>query len=79
MEVRALLDEQQVPLSTVLNLKVGQTIVLNANADSPVQLRCGAIPLTTGRMGRKGHSIAVRVDGPLASTTKRRLAQLRKK
>ena len=79
MEVRAVLDEQQVPLSKVLNLQVGETIVLNANADSPVQLRCGAIPLTTGRMGRKGHSIAVRVDSPLASTTKRRLTQFRKK
>jgi flagellar motor switch protein FliM len=79
MEVRAVLDEQQVPLSKVLNLQVGETIVLNANADSPVQLRCGAIPLTTGRMGRKGHSIAVRVDAPLASSAKRRLAQMRRK
>ena len=79
MEVRAVLDEQQVPLSKVLNLQVGETIVLNANADSPVQLRCGAIPLTTGRMGRKGHSIAVRVDAPLASSAKRRLTQMRKK
>ncbi len=79
MEVRAVLDEQQLPLSKVLNFKVGETIVLNANADSPVQLRCGSIPLTTGRMGRKGHSIAVRVDSPLASSAKRRLTQLRKK
>ncbi len=79
MEVRAVLDEQQMPLSKVLNFKVGETIVLNANADSPVQLRCGAIPLTTGRMGRKGHSIAVRVDSPLASSAKRRLLQSRKK
>ncbi len=79
MEVRAVLDEQQVPLSKVLNLQVGETIVLNANADSPVQLRCGAIPLTTGRMGRKGHSIAVRVDAPLASSAKRRLTQMRRK
>ncbi len=79
MEVRAVLDEQQVPLSKVLNLQVGETIVLNASADSPVQLRCGAIPLTTGRMGRKGHSIAVRVDQPLASSAKRRLTQMRKK
>ena len=79
MEVRAVLDEQQMPLSQVLNFKVGETIVLNANADSPVQLRCGAVPLTTGRMGRKGHSIAVRVDTPLATSAKRRLMQFRKK
>jgi flagellar motor switch protein FliM len=79
MEVRAVLDEQQLPLSQVLNLKIGETIVLNATADSAVQLRCGAIPLTTGRMGRKGHNIAVRVDTPLASSAKRRLTQMRKK
>ena len=79
MEVRAVLDEQQLPLSRVLNLKVGETIMLNTNADSPVQLKCGSISLTTGRMGRKGHSIAVRVDSPLATTAKRQLTQVRKK
>ncbi|MDC7677338.1 flagellar motor switch protein FliM [Asticcacaulis machinosus] len=79
MEVRAVLDEQQVPLSKVLNLKVGETLMLNANAESPVQLRCGTIPLTHGHMGRKGHNIAVRVDAPLATSTKRRLTQINKK
>ncbi|MCR6658150.1 MAG: flagellar motor switch protein FliM [Asticcacaulis sp.] len=78
MEVRAVLDEQQMPLSKVLNLEVGETLILNANAESPVQIKCGAIPLTTGRMGRKGHSIAVRVDSPLASAAKRRLMQVKK-
>jgi flagellar motor switch protein FliM len=78
MEVRAVLDEQQMPLSKVLNLEVGETLILNANAESPIQLKCGAIPLTTGRMGRKGHSIAVRVDAPLASAAKRRLMQAKK-
>ena len=75
MEVRAVLDEQQVPLSQVLNLQVGETLMLHANAESPIQLKCGAIPLTTGRMGRKGHNIAVRVDSPLASAARRRLTQ----
>jgi len=79
MEVRAVLDDQQIPLSQVLNLKLGETIVLNTTADSPVQLRCGNIPLTTGRMGRKGHNIAVRVDAPLASAAKRRLTMIRKR
>ena len=35
------------PLSKVLNLEVGETLILNANAESPVQIKCGAIPLTT--------------------------------
>ena len=64
-EVRAVLDEQQMPLSRVLNLKVGDTMMLNATPDSEVSIRAGSIPLTTGRMGRKGQHIAIRVEGPV--------------
>ncbi|MBB3871855.1 flagellar motor switch protein FliM [Brevundimonas mediterranea] len=64
-EVRAVLDEQMMPLSTVLNLKIGDTMMLNATPDSEVSIRAGAIPLTTGRMGRKGQHIAVRIEGPV--------------
>ena len=65
-EVRAVLDEQQAPLSTVLNLKVGDTFMLNATPDSDISIRAGSIPLTTGKMGRKGQFIAVRVEGPIS-------------
>ena len=41
---RAVLDEQQVPLRQVLNLKVGDTLMLNATPDSLVELRAGADP-----------------------------------
>ena len=61
MEVRAVLDEQQISLKEVLNLEVGQTIMLNATPDSLIELRAGTIPLTRGRMGRRNHHIAVRV------------------
>src|SRR5437868_7708025 len=54
MDVRAVLDEQQLTLKEVLNLKVGDTMMLNATPESLIELRCGSIPLTTGRMGRKG-------------------------
>ncbi|WP_426024101.1 flagellar motor switch protein FliM [Brevundimonas sp. PWP3-1b1] len=64
-EVRAVLDEQMMPLSSVLNLKVGDTLMLNATPDSEVSIRAGSIPLTTGRMGRKGQHIAIRVEGPV--------------
>lgn len=64
-EVRVVLDEQQAPLSTVLDLKVGDTFMLNATPDSDVSIRCGSIPVTTGRMGRKGQHIAVRVEAPI--------------
>lgn len=65
-EVRAVLDEQQISLRRVLDLKVGDTLMLNATPDSLIELRAGTIPLTRGRMGRRNHHIAVRVEAPLS-------------
>lgn len=65
-EVRAVLDEQITTLAKVLEMKVGDTLILNATPDSEVSIRCGQIPLTTGRMGRKGRHIAVRVERPIS-------------
>ena len=70
MEVRAVLDEQQLSLHQVLNLKVGDTVMLNAGPDSLVELRAGQIPLTRGRMGRRNNHIAVRCEAPLTPSAK---------
>ena len=77
MEVRAVLDEQQVPLSRVLNMQVGDTLMLNASPDSLVELRAGAIPLMRGRMGRRNHSIAVRAEAPLTPAAKKAVQKLK--
>ena len=74
-EVRAVLDEQQIPLSRVLNLKVGETLMLNATPDSMVELRAGTIPLTKARMGRSNHHVAVRVEAPISAAAKRSLSK----
>jgi flagellar motor switch protein FliM len=74
VEVRAVLDEQHVPLSTILNLEVGQTLMLNATPDSDVNVRCGSIPLTKGRMGRRGANIAIRVTAPLTPAAARAIS-----
>jgi len=76
MEVRAVVDEQQVPLSQVLNLKVGDTLMLNATPDTLVELRAGQIPLTSGRMGRRNHHIAVRVEAPLTPSAKQAVQRI---
>ena len=65
-EVRAVLDEQITTLAKVLEMKVGDTLILNATPESEVSIRCGQIPLTTGRMGLKGRHIAVRVERPIS-------------
>ncbi len=66
-EIRCVLDEQQMALSQVLDLKVGDTLMLNATPDSDVSVRAGNIALTTGKMGRKGQHIAVRVEAPITT------------
>ena len=73
MEVRAVLDEQKIDLRRVLELKVGETLMLNATPDSLVEVRAGEVPLTRGRMGRRGQNIAVRVEAPLTPAAKRAL------
>ena len=75
-EVRAVLDEQPISLGRVLNLKVGDTIMLNASPESFVELRAGTIPLTRGRMGRRNNHIAVRVEAPLSAVARRQVEKL---
>jgi flagellar motor switch protein FliM len=36
--------------------------MFNASPNSPVELRCGGVPMVSGRMGRVRGRIAVRVD-----------------
>jgi len=76
MNIRAVLDEQMLPLQTVLNLKVGDTLMLNATPDKPVELRAGTVHLTTARMGRRNHQIAVRVEAPLTRTARRAVQEM---
>lgn len=70
MEVEAVLDELPLPLGRMLNLQVGETIFLNQTQDGPLELRCGEIKLTHGRMGRVGNSIALRVDHSIPKSSK---------
>jgi flagellar motor switch protein FliM len=62
LQVDAVLDELTMPLRDVMDLQVGQTVMLNYGPDSPVEIRCGGIPMLRGRMGRLGDNIAVRVE-----------------
>jgi flagellar motor switch protein FliM len=70
------MDEMKAPLKTVLNLKVGDTLMLNAPAEAPVTLKCGPMALTTARVGRLGQSVALRVDKPIAAATRRAMMMM---
>jgi flagellar motor switch protein FliM len=68
VEIDAILDELTMPLNKIMNLEVGQTIMLNASPDSKIEMRCRGVPLLTGRMGRVGASVAVRIDEAVERT-----------
>jgi flagellar motor switch protein FliM len=61
VEMVAVLDEQLMRLSQVMDLKIGSQIMFNAKPDTPVDLRCGDVSLYSGKMGRKGDRMAVRI------------------
>ncbi len=73
LEVRAVLDELQQPLGKVLNLKVGDTLMLDAGTDATLKLKCGAVELSEGKAGRIGHSVALRVERPISPDGRRAL------
>lgn len=70
----AVLDEIKVTLADVMDLKVGQTILLNRGPKDPVILRCGNIKLAEGRLGRRDDSIAVCVERGVAHSTVQEIA-----
>jgi len=76
LEVRAVLDEVKQPLSKVLDLKVGDTLMLDAAPDTEVTLKCGQVDLTKGRVGRMGHSLAVRIERPIAPAAQQAVMKL---
>jgi flagellar motor switch protein FliM len=65
IDLDAVLHEQKMPLKTVLNLKLGDTIFFDQRSEPLVQLRCGDQAISEGRMGRVGESIAIQVVKPL--------------
>lgn len=56
------LDQQMMPLRQVLDLKVGDRIVLSAQPGAPVTLRCGEVALFQAELGRRENRLAVRID-----------------
>jgi len=59
--VDAVLYEARLPLRQMMNLKVGDTLTLELKPDALVNVRCGDVTLTEGRMGKVGDRVAVRV------------------
>jgi flagellar motor switch protein FliM len=65
IQVEAVLHEFDLPLSRVLALTPGETIMFDTAPSEPVRLRCGDVDLTEGVMGHIGNHVSVRVSRPL--------------
>jgi flagellar motor switch protein FliM len=75
--LRVVLDEFKAPLGKMMNLQVGDTLVMNSTPESKAQLMCGDIYLTHGQVGRIGNKVAMRVEAPITNAAKRRVAEAR--
>ncbi len=62
VDLQVVLDEQTMRLNDVMNLRVGDRIMLGAGLGTPVQVRCGSVALFEGRVGRRKDRVAVRID-----------------
>jgi len=70
VDLEAVLDEQMMMLSEVMEWRVGTQLMLNADPQSTVSLKCGDVAMFTGSMGRRKQSIAIRVDERLIADIK---------
>ncbi|MBS7812620.1 flagellar motor switch protein FliM [Roseococcus pinisoli] len=59
------LDQQIMPLSSVIALQPGDRIMLNTSPGSPVRLHCGPVPIFQGEFGRRENRPAVRISETL--------------
>ncbi len=66
VELEAVLEEQVLTIGEVMNLEVGQTMMLNCTTDTTVQLNCGGVSLLQGKMGRAGANIAIHITNALS-------------
>jgi flagellar motor switch protein FliM len=66
--LQAVLDTFEYSLRDVINWEVGTRLALNATPSTDIRLLCGDVPMFSGKMGRKGGNIAVRIGEKLEKT-----------
>lgn len=63
--IEAVLHQEDMPLSRIMKLDVGDTLIFDARPDRFVTLRCGEFGVSDGRVGRVDDKIAVQMVTPL--------------
>jgi flagellar motor switch protein FliM len=59
--LEVVLDQQTMPLSSIIDLKPGDMLYLNSKPQAPVRLQCGQVRLFTAELGRVESKPAVRI------------------
>jgi flagellar motor switch protein FliM len=65
VELDAILHEIDLPLSRILKLEPGETVMFERSPSDPIKLRCGGVEITEAIMGHIGNHVSVRVARPL--------------
>lgn len=65
VELEALLDEQPIRLSDILEMRPGAALPISIPMGSEVKLRCGGVALFTGNLGCKKSKLALTINGPV--------------
>ena len=63
--LEAVLHEVDLPLSRVLSMQPGDTLMFDRAPSDPIRLRCGDVDLTEAIMGHIGNNVSVKVARPL--------------
>ena len=69
VEVEAVLHELDMPLSRILSMQPGDTVMFDRSPSDPIRIRCGDVALTEAVMGHIGKHVSVRVSRPLNPPT----------
>lgn len=62
IEVDAVLYETEVPISRIMALDVGDTLMFDIGPQDPVTIKCGDIPLSEGNLGSVDNRIAIAIN-----------------
>ena len=65
VEVEAVMHEMELPLSQVLSMKPGDTVLFDRAPTDPIKIRSGDVELTQGIMGHIGKNVSVRLTRQL--------------
>lgn len=72
IEVEAVLDEKDMLLGEIFDLKVGNTLLLNARPNDDAVIKSGNVKLASAKIGRIDEKVAVSLNEPIGLQNKER-------